>query len=88
MRTVRDRLMQWRSRADDEDSKYQDRTQQIACVKREIAMRERVYPKWVESGRMKLDMAEREIATMTAVLRSLEEIEGGKDGVRQARRLL
>ena len=62
--------------------------QQISCVKREIAMRERVYPKWVESGRMKLDMAEREIATMTAVLRSLEEIEGGKDGVRQARRLL
>lgn len=62
--------------------------QQIACVKREIAMRERVYPKWVASGRMKPEAAEREIATMTAVLRSLEEIEGGKDGVRQARRLL
>lgn len=38
-------------------------------------MRERVYPKWVEGGRMKLDMAEREIATMKAVLHTLMELE-------------
>ncbi len=49
--------------------------QQIACLKREIAMRQRVYPKWVESGRMKLDMAEREIATMTAALHTLMGLE-------------
>jgi hypothetical protein len=47
---------------------------QMACVKREIALRQRVYPKWVQSGRMKLDMADREIACMTAVLRSLEKL--------------
>lgn len=47
---------------------------QMACVKREIAMRKNVYPKWVASGRMKLDMAEREIDCMTAVLRSLETL--------------
>jgi hypothetical protein len=47
---------------------------QISCVKREIALRKNVYPKWVASGRMKLDMAEREIDCMTAVLRSLETL--------------
>jgi hypothetical protein len=44
---------------------------QIACVRREIAMRERVYPKWVNAGRMKADAAEREIAAMRAVLETL-----------------
>ena len=47
---------------------------QIKCVAREIAMRERVYPKWVEAGRMKLDMAEREIATMKAVIETLKKV--------------
>ncbi len=46
--------------------------QQIACVKREIAMRKNVYPKWVTSGRMKAEAADHEINCMTAVLRSLE----------------
>ncbi len=44
---------------------------QIACVRREIAMRERVYPKWVSAGRMKAEAAEREIAAMCAVLKTL-----------------
>lgn len=44
---------------------------QIACVRREIAMRERVYPKWVNAGRMKAEAAEREIAAMRAVLETL-----------------
>jgi hypothetical protein len=44
---------------------------QIACVRREIAMRERVYPKWVNAGRMKAKAAEREIAAMRAVLEIL-----------------
>ncbi len=44
---------------------------QIACVRREIAMRERVYPKWVNAGRMKAEAAEREIAAMRAVLKTL-----------------
>lgn len=44
---------------------------QITCVRREIAMRARVYPKWVNAGRMKADAAEREIAAMHAVLETL-----------------
>jgi hypothetical protein len=44
---------------------------QIGCVRREIAMRERVYPKWVNAGRMKAEAAEREIAAMRAVLKTL-----------------
>lgn len=47
---------------------------QIACVKREIAMRKNVYPKWVMSGRMKPEAADHEIHCMTAVLHSLESL--------------
>lgn len=49
-------------------------TQQIACVKREIAMRKNIYPKWVMSGRMKAEAADHEINCLTAVLRSLETL--------------
>jgi hypothetical protein len=46
--------------------------QQIASVKREIAMRERVYPRWVESGRLVQVRADHEIAAMKAVLETLQ----------------
>ena len=36
----------------------------VACAERELAMRERVYPKWVESGRMKAEEADQEIHVM------------------------
>jgi hypothetical protein len=45
---------------------------EIACVKREIKMRERVYPRWVADGRMTQQLADREIELMKAVLRRLE----------------
>ncbi len=48
--------------------------QQIACVARELRIRESVYPKWVKAGRMKLDDTEREIAAMKAVLETLERL--------------
>lgn len=38
------------------------------CARRELAMRMRVYPKWVESGRMSQELAQREIALMTAIM--------------------
>lgn len=44
---------------------------QILCVEREIAMRERVYPKWVESGKMSQKTADYEIATMRAITETL-----------------
>lgn len=47
---------------------------QIACVRREISMRQNVYPKWVASGRLKPDDAKREQARMQAVHDSLERL--------------
>ena len=46
---------------------------QIKAVKREIALRKSAYPKWVANGRMKQDVADREIAVMEAVLETLED---------------
>lgn len=44
---------------------------QIAEVEREIALRRRVYPRWIASGRMSQPAADRQIAVMGAVLESL-----------------
>lgn len=43
----------------------------IACVKREVALREQCYPKWVKAGRMKQHSADNEIKNMKAVLHTL-----------------
>lgn len=47
---------------------------QIACVRREIGMRRKVYPGWVQRGKMTQDEAERQIATMEAVQATLERV--------------
>jgi hypothetical protein len=44
-------------------------------VRREIAMRQSVYRKRVSDGRMKQDAADREIATMAAVLDTLLDLQ-------------
>lgn len=44
----------------------------IRCLKREIAMRERAYPRWVLNGKMEQKQADREIAVMKAVLHDYE----------------
>jgi hypothetical protein len=49
--------------------------QQIACLKREIALRKNVYPKWVESGKMRSSEADYEIEAMTAALHTLMQAE-------------
>ena len=49
--------------------------QQIACVKREIGMRTRVYPRWVSASRMTQAKADSELQAMHAVLDTLQEIE-------------
>ncbi len=46
--------------------------QQIACVQREIVMRERVYPHWVLAKRMSEEKAAHEIRAMEAVLETLK----------------
>ena len=49
--------------------------QQIACVEREIRMRERVYPRWVQNGKMSHDFARHELETMQAVLETLRGLQ-------------
>lgn len=47
---------------------------QIKCVEREVAMRERVYPRWVASGKMKSQVAAYELLAMQTVLQTLKGI--------------
>lgn len=49
--------------------------EQIAAVKREIAMRQRAYPGFVQRGSMTQAKADHEIAAMEAVLATLEAVE-------------
>lgn len=49
---------------------------QIQCVARELAMRRRLYPRWVAQQRMKETEAQREIERMEAVLHTLQELAG------------
>lgn len=42
--------------------------QKRACIERELKMRRRVYPRWVQDGRMTQAKADEEIAAMEAVL--------------------
>ena len=45
--------------------------EKIACIRREIGMRERVYPRWIDLGRITQAKADHEIACMQAVLEDL-----------------
>jgi hypothetical protein len=47
---------------------------QIACVKRELAQRRRVYPRLIADGRMSQAKADEEIAVMEQVLVTLEQV--------------
>lgn len=48
---------------------------QVACVKREIGMRERVYARWVAGGKMGQREADQELAAMRAVLETLKALQ-------------
>lgn len=48
---------------------------QIKAVEREIGMRRRVYPNWVASKRMNQEKADKEIASMEAVLETLKKVQ-------------
>lgn len=45
--------------------------QKIRCLEREIAMRKRVYPRWVSDGKMKQATADEEIRVMEAIREDL-----------------
>jgi hypothetical protein len=46
--------------------------EQIASIEREIALRERVYPRWIADKKMSAAKAEKEIDAMKAVLETLK----------------
>ncbi len=47
---------------------------QLACAQRELALRQRVYPRWVEAGKLKQSIAEEEIRRMAAICETLEDL--------------
>jgi hypothetical protein len=47
---------------------------QLAEVRREIALRKRVYPRWVKENRMRQGAADEKIALMEAVAQTLLEL--------------
>jgi len=44
-----------------------DNAAKLACVEREIKMRERVYPRWVAAGKMSQEKADLELEVMRAI---------------------
>lgn len=49
--------------------------QQIAEAKRELRLRERVYPRWVHDKKMSQDEADHQIALMAAILATLQSLQ-------------
>lgn len=60
------------------DGKTPNLDRQIACLRREIALRKNVYPGWVRSKRMKPDDAKLEIEAMQAAHDNLMLIKEGR----------
>ena len=52
-------------------------SEQIREVKREIALRKRVYPRWVSAGKLSDQAAERQLEAMESVLETLAELAMG-----------
>jgi hypothetical protein len=52
----------------------------VECAKRELALRQRVYPKWVASGRLDARKADHEIECMKAIVSRLEKIRDDETG--------
>lgn len=52
--------------------------EKLACITREINMRRRVYPRWVEGGKMTQAKADSEIAVMVAIAADYEKAAAGE----------
>ena len=46
------------------------------CAEREVAMRRRVYPRWVQNGRMSYTQAQEEIEKMQTIAQHFAELAG------------
>jgi hypothetical protein len=53
---------------------------QIRAAERELRLREHVYPRWVETGKMTASAARNEIAAMRAIVDTLRDVQQ-KDGL-------
>lgn len=47
-----------------------------ACIERELRMRRRVYPRWVQAGKLSQAEADREVAVMQAILADYPPAQG------------
>lgn len=52
---------------------------QIAAAERELALRRRVYPRWVAAGKMKNEKAVAETAAMTAIVETLKGLRASRE---------
>jgi hypothetical protein len=52
---------------------------QIACARRELAIRQRVFPKRVLTKQMTQESCDKELAAMTAIIDTLERLERGDE---------
>lgn len=46
----------------------------LACVKRELELRRKVYPRWIGTQKMTDDKAAWELAVMEAIVKDYEEL--------------
>lgn len=49
----------------------------ISCASREVAMRQRLYPRWVAEGRMTREKAAREVDLMQEIVERLRALSVG-----------
>ena len=56
-------------------------SEQITCIARELKIRQRVYSKWVDTGKMQARVSENEISAISAVLATLQEFESKEEGL-------
>lgn len=52
--------------------------QKRESVERELAMRRRVYPRWIDAGRMSSEKAAHEIAVMEQIVEDYRKLEAGE----------
>lgn len=55
---------------------------QVACARREQALRKNVYPQFVAKGRMDQEEADRELARMSAIITTLEWLQANEAAIR------
>ena len=63
----RERMARSRACGDGDDGLTYTADDKLKCIEREVHMRLRVYPRWVEQGRITAEKAARETALMTAI---------------------